>query len=45
MQLKNAETFKQTYKALPVVYDNSWYLGTRVTMVISHQNTIIKTVR
>ena len=45
MLLKSAETFKQTHKALPAVYDKSWYLGTRVTTVISCQNTIIKTVR
>jgi hypothetical protein len=35
MLLKNAETFKQTHRALPAVYDKSWYLGTRVIMVIS----------
>jgi hypothetical protein len=46
MLLKNAETFaQQTHKALPAVYDNSWYLGTRMTMVVSRQNMIIKTVR
>jgi len=45
MLLKNAETFKQTHKALPAVYDKGWYLGARVTMVISCQNTIIKTAR
>jgi len=42
---KNAETFKQTHKTLPAVYAKSWYLDTRLTMVISYQNTIIKTVR
>jgi hypothetical protein len=45
MMLKNAGTFKQTHKALPAVYDKSCYHGTSVTMVISCQNTIIKTVR
>jgi hypothetical protein len=43
--LKNAVTFEQTHKALPAVYNKSWYHGTRVTMVISCQNTIIKTVK
>lgn len=43
--LKNGETFEQTHKALPAVYDKSLYLGTRVTMIILRQNTIIKTFR